>query len=915
MGPSAWVLLSVAWGAPGPVVVPVGPELPRSEVYDLVLEEAVAMPAVRQGAPVLVLFPDGELVPLSSLQPVGDAPVKELPGLRAMPIVHPGRSDGGLSGKAVYVSQCHGWMYFDSLGRFSTQRGVLFSTVEDFHNPEGANQFLVPYLENAGARVFTARERDENPNMAIVDDGEPGYAETGRTFAPDGDGFGQVARVDYGVNPFEEGSSRRMVADSGDVASWTPEVPADGHYAVYVTWKSGGTRASDAHYRLIHPGGVIDRWFDQTVHGGTWQYVETLYLTRGASLTVELHADSVEGGETLSVDAVRIGGGRASVAREGQVPAVDRWEASAISYTQFNGAPVSVYDSQGNGIGTDHVARAKWADWEHPAGEDAVYVSWHSNAGSGSSRGTVTYFAGGGADAPASLPQACSGRGAVEGSYTLARTLQDELYAALRELQAADWRHAYGQQGLDTACFSEVSPDLQNEMPSALVELAFHDNEIDASYLKEPSFRRDTSRAMYRAIVRYFAERDGLTPRFLPEPPEALALVHSDDGRLELSWSPGPDGAPFGDAAESYVVEGSADGLVWKHQFAVSGTQAPLGLLDGATRFVRVVAVNEGGLSFPSEVVGGLQSPDGAAPVLIVSGFDRLDSFQLLRRTPPALDEVVRMDLRRMNAYDTAVAHGLALSAIGWPFETVSDERLTGLDLSRYRLIWWVAGEESAGTTTIDPAQQRALRSFVEGGGALWVTGAEVLWDLDLLGSGGDKAFASEVLGARMAADDAGTARAEGVGALAGVGPMDFGLENGGPYPVEYPDVLESERVALVQYAGGGLAGVFGDGVALFGFPFEAIGREAVRVEVAARMVELLVPDYTPPALGEPDTDGWVDEPPVQGRERVDARRVRLAELGGCGCASPGSNRAGGHAMLAALFVASLRRRRAARPP
>ena len=40
-----------------------------------------------------------------------------------------GVEDGGLSGKAVYLSQCHGWIWFDSLGRFSTQRGNLHDTV------------------------------------------------------------------------------------------------------------------------------------------------------------------------------------------------------------------------------------------------------------------------------------------------------------------------------------------------------------------------------------------------------------------------------------------------------------------------------------------------------------------------------------------------------------------------------------------------------------------------------------------------------------------------------------------------------------------------------------------------------------------------------------------------------------------
>ena len=46
-----------------------------------------------------------------------------------------------------------------SLGRFSAQRR-LHNTVEDFHNPEGMNQYLVHYLENMGAQVLPQRKED-----------------------------------------------------------------------------------------------------------------------------------------------------------------------------------------------------------------------------------------------------------------------------------------------------------------------------------------------------------------------------------------------------------------------------------------------------------------------------------------------------------------------------------------------------------------------------------------------------------------------------------------------------------------------------------------------------------------------------------------------------------------------------------
>jgi MYXO-CTERM domain-containing protein len=873
------------------VVVPVGPLLDEPDVYDLVLEQVVGLAAVREGAPVWLDGLDGRLVPLASLRPeVPPAPPKERAALAIAPVTHPTRGDGALSGRAVYVSQCHGWQYYTSLSRFSSQRPVLFNTVEDFHNPEGANEFLIPMLENAGAAVFTARERDSNPLSVIVDNGESGYAESGSGFENGAPGWATLATLPYGTNPFDAGTTRRFPAAGGAVATWTPDVPADGEYAVYVSWDSDPTHASDAHYRLTHPGGVIDRFFDQRVHGSTWQYVDTLYLTAGKSLSIELIADSAEAGRSLSADAVRVGGGMANVSRAGKLPAsgsfsAARWEEAALSYVQFNGAPPSVYDAQGNGIGTDHVARSMWAAWEHPQGEDAVYLSWHSNAASGTARGTVTYFAGGGPDAPASKPSECS-RGAVSGSYTLANLVQQEIVAGVRALHETDWL----DRGVATACFSEVSSTLNPEFPSILVELAFHDNAADTAWLKDPRFRHTSARAMYRGIVRYFAERDGVPPRYLPEPPEELALVHGGDGKLRLSWAPGPVGAPYGDAPTGYVVETSPDGKVWTRTFTTSSTSTVLGAAPGAVRYVRVLATNAGGVSFPSEVLGARRDGSGAAPLLIVSGYDRLDAFQLPFRDAGAIGDVVTMDLPRMNPFDTAVAHGQAAAAAGWTFDTVSDEAFLDLDLSAYAAIWWVAGEESSGTTTLTPGAQARVRDFVGAGGGFWVSGSELLWDLDARGDAADKAFCDDVLSARLASDKADSEAVSGEGLLAGVGAMDFSAAAGGAYPVDFPDSLDSAAPVVARYGDGSVAGVLASRVAVFGFPFETIGDPAVRTEVAARLLGAIAPDVTPgQPVGPGDTgsdsgrpDG-VDDPGAGGG--LDAARVPRGALGGCGCA------------------------------
>ena len=833
----------------------------------------------------IVETPSGP-VRLEALLPPPAAVPDKGPAPQSAPIVHPGRADGALSGKAIYLSQCHGVIWYESLNRFSTQRGNLFDTVEDLHNPEAMNQFLSAYLENAGAATYAVKERDHNPTWAILDndDGGSGYEEIGEAFASGGRGWRTPSILRYGDDPFRGGTSRSMPAAGGNIARFTITPSTTGYQAIYVSWLSGADHAADAHLRITHPGGVLDRQFDQRVHGSTWQYVETLWLEADRPVVVEWVADGRDASKRVSIDAVRIGGGTGIVERYGRTTGRPRWEEGAILATQLNGAPPSVYDAFGDGVdGNDVSARSRWAAWEAPAGEDALYLSWHSNAtANGTARGTVTYIYEGSAGAP------------VRGSYDLAAAVQREMVDAFR----ANWEPGWQDRGVKSAAFGEVNPSHNREMPSALVELAFHDNATDVTYLKHPAFRRDAARAMYRGIVRYFAERDGVAPVFLPEPPVGLVLVH-DGGQLRLSWRAGAVGGPDGDAPTGYLVQRSADGKAFDAGFAVSGTSTTIDAAPGETVFVRVVATNDGGISFPSEVVGARRSPTGETPVLVVGAFDRFETGQLdWENLPFSLGNVRRFRWERVNPYDIVAPHGRAIADAGWYFDSIADEALGDIDLSDYRLVVWATGEESTADETFDPAQQRALRAFWLDGGAIWASGAEILWDLDPRGSAEDKAFAAEVLGASLQDDSAGTDRAEGVGPLADLD-LSFPAAQA-PYPIEWPDVLASGRPVIARYGTGGTAGVFGERVALFGFPFEAIADDGVRAEVAARLLPALVPGYTPPDPTEMPVD---PEDPGDGPPRT-----RIGEARACGCAA-GPGGAGPVALLLALVVARRRRR------
>ena len=893
-----------------------------ADQYDAWLEDAMGRaPLGTTQVRLLGRGLDGEIRPLDAYLPVlSHTPLKERHELDfSAPVDIAGAVDGGLSNKAIYLSQCHGWIYSEVLGRFATQRGNVWDTVEDFHNPEGANWYLSRYIENAGGSVYATKERDLNDATVLVDNGDADYSETGAGFETGGNGFGWASTYAYGVDPFNAGNTRRFPGNGGGVASWSPDVPEDGVFGLYISWDAAADHSSAAHYRITHPGGVIDRWYNQRNHGSTWQYVDTLWLPAGNSVTVELIGDSASS-EWVSVDAVRLGGGTDNIVRYGDVTGRPRWESGAIQYAQFNGVPSSIYDPYGDGDGSAPTVRSRWAEWEHPAGEDALYLSWHSNASGGTARGTITYFAGGGSDAPSNYPASCTTSGdAVDGSYSLARAVQDELIDAF----TTNWDPSWQDRALGTSCFSEVSPGNNNEMPAALVELAFHDNFDDTLHLKHPRFRRDAARAMYRGVVRYFAERDGLSATFLPEPPVSVSLLHDGSGLLRLDWSDGPVGSPDGDAADYARVFLSVDGRTWDSGTDVTDGYALIRANAGTTVFARVSSVNDGGFSFPSEVVGARISPDDSAPVLVVSAFDRMDRGMLNWVQPGgSLGDIVRMDLNQMNAYNIAVPHGMAIAESGWFFESASDEAAASMNLDAFDVVVWATGEESTIDETVSAVQQAQLRSFWDGGGSLWVSGAEVFWDLDFLGDADDQAFAAEVLGAGMASDASGSNNVVGLGVLNGVGPMDFDVSDGAPYPVEFADVLASSRTVIAEYTTGETAAVLGSDVATFGFPFDTIGDPNVRTEVAGRLLSNLAPNYVPPSVGAPSiptvTNGVNGEgtPPTTGTTSTTESTTTDthvdpigSEKKGCGCANGGAP--GPMALWVGLAAVFVRRRRA----
>ncbi len=871
----------------------------RFELDEWTLQEIHArhLSSTRDQVSICLAIGESECHPLNHYLPEF-GPVPKRPWERgqsgprpaAMPVDSPGTQTGFLSNRSVYVSQGHGWAWIVTQWweRWGTQRGNTWGIVEDFVNAEAINQYLVHYLRNAGATLFTVRESDMQSEWAIVDDSDGQahpdngiYEESGEFDTSTAPGFGNF-QIPYksGTNPMTLGESRYVytTATADAFARWTPNIPSRGDYAVYVSYAASDNRSHNARYVVHHAGGETTYFVDQTRHGGTWVHLGIHHFPEGldpATGSVVLHSDTDEGiGETVvSADAVRFGGGLGVVSRGTGTGLADsptsgrpRWEECSRYAAQFNGAPEEVYDYSSGDNKDDVGTRSRYAAWQHESGEDAVYVSWHTNAPN-PGVGTSTYVYG---------PNEPNGDyifTGTEGSDVLAEFLHNEVVQDIRNGYDEGWT----DRGIRSAWFGELNPSHNNEMPAALVEVAFHDTESDCLKLQDPEFRQLVARAFYHAIVKYFAWKEGTDPVFLPEPPTGIAVETTGPGSARLSWQASPvDGMDLGGhAANNYRIYRSHDGRAFDSGIDVGNvaTWDISNLAPSETHFFRVTATNAGGESFATPVVAILQNEFGQKGALIVGAFNRLDRHAQVTEDLSAWDLAIvnRMLLPQMNRYDYMIDHAVSLEAQNLPFDSAWHDAELTLDLLlTYSLIDWWCGEESTRLESLSNGEQELLAAFLEQGGRILLSGAEIGWDLVEKGSASDQANFGTLFQAQYLADDAAS---YSVVLPSG---LSISLDDGtlGTYNVDYPDVIGpiGQATAIGHYdgnpdlpAGTAYRLANGAGAVLLGFPLEAVRPAGARSELLAELLDLLevLPPVPPVTVEEPveeDIAGPVEE-------------------------------------------------------
>lgn len=319
-----------------------------------------------------------------------------------------------------------------------------------------------------------------------------------------------------------------------------------------------------------------------------------------------------------------------------------------------------------------------------------------------------------------------------------------------------------------------------------------------------------------------------------------LSITNEGDGTVRINFS----GAETADEYHIYRWFPTGETVLLG-----SFSSNPLfvtGLDQEEIYYLRVSAENDLGESPATEVLGVIPYT-GKVPVLIVNGFDRISGTN--------------------NTRDFIKRHAPSIQASDFTFDSCTNEAVeTGMiNLKDYRIVDWILGEEGTATGSFSRAEQVQVEVFLAAGGALFVSGSEIGYDLVAKGDSDDARFYADYLKADYISDAAGgqqgTYHAFGSenGIFSEVTTLTFDDGSHGTYDVDWPDGIktaqgsqinlkytgvdyDSRGGAGIQYTGSfGNSGTHGALVHL-AIPFESIYPAETRNAVMKNILDYFAP-------------------------------------------------------------------------
>lgn len=754
----------------------------------------------------------------------------------------------GLDQKIIALWHSHGYYYESKLDRWEWQRARLHSTVEDIFPMGFVLPYLAPMLENAGATLFMPRERDTQVHEVLVDnDISTGLSEIEISgFIPDTipGGFLWKESFKASENPFQMGSHLRFSTSSTASGSiiYIPDIPEDGEYAVCISYAEGKENVDDVKYTIQYSGGKAEYLINQQMGAGTWIYLGTYHFLKGKNKemsSVNISSKSSGKGK-ISTDAIRFGGGMGNIARrpssellpnqwslknaqnasdEGKIeidPNEFEWKISnkprymeaARYYLQYAGMPDSiVYNlNQGkNDYNDDYQSRGEWINYlmgnpNGPTGHREVpglkipvdlALAFHTDAGvtaNDSIIGTLAIYSSDTDDG--FFPNGQS----KMASRDFSDIVQSQIVGDLRSQFRPDWT----RRGLWNKQYSEA---YRPNVPAMLLELLSHQNLADMYFGLDPRFKFAVSRSIYKGMLKFMASQEGKDYVVQPLPVSKFSISSLGNKTIRLSWKAVTDPLEPTAKPSEYKLYKRIGKKGFDQGVLISDTTIIITLEEYNKIYsFKITALNQGGESFPSEILSAGFVNQNEKIALVVNGFDRISGpskvdvgnmagitwwedqgvpykrelgytgvpYDFNRQSPWLDDDSpgwgasygnFEGKIIPGNSFDFTYTHGEAIMASGKSFVSISDEAFEeeSFDPKPFCFVDIIFGEEKSTPVFLGneinydfkiftAGIRNKLQQIAEQGGNIFISGAYIGSDHIFTGDTVIMNFAEEVL-------------------------------------------------------------------------------------------------------------------------------------------------------------------------
>ena len=198
-----------------------------------------------------------------------------------------------LTGIYFYGDLCSGRIWGGKQSGTSWTTGELLDsalTITAFGEDEVGEVYVVGYDSVNGALYRIVSTGDSE---IVIDNAALGQSDTSRSFTG-------TWCESTGLN-FLGSNSLYSCGGSIDTYRWTPTIPSDRAYDVYVRWTALSTRATAAPFKVVHAGGTTTVNLNEQTAGGVWTAVGRFTFSAGSAGYVETSDSNGQ----ANADAVR----------------------------------------------------------------------------------------------------------------------------------------------------------------------------------------------------------------------------------------------------------------------------------------------------------------------------------------------------------------------------------------------------------------------------------------------------------------------------------------------------------------------------------------------------------------------------------------------------------------------------------